>query len=83
MTLRRTLSALLVLLLALTAGCGYMRVIRNRVPPPKRLDDGKFRWPRIEDGVMRLSPAQLSALLEGIDWARVHSRRVPRPTAVQ
>jgi transposase len=31
----------------------------------KRLDDAKFRWPRIEDGVMRLSPAQLSALLEG------------------
>ena len=44
MTLRRTLSALLVLLLALTAGCGYMRVIRNRVPPPKRLDDGKVRF---------------------------------------
>ncbi len=49
----------------------------------KRLDEGKFRWPRIEDGVMRLSPAQLSALVEGIDWVRVHSRRVPRPTAVQ
>lgn len=31
----------------------------------KRLDDGKFRWPRIEDGVMRLTPAQLTALLEG------------------
>lgn len=49
----------------------------------KRLDDGKFRWPRIEDGVMRLSQAQLSGLLEGIDWARVHSRRVQRPTAAQ
>ena len=49
----------------------------------KRLDDGKFSWPRIEDGVMRLSQAQLSGLLEGIDWTRVHSRRVQRPTAVQ
>jgi transposase len=49
----------------------------------KRLEQGKFRWPKIEDAVMRLSPAQLSALFEGIDWARVHSRRVPRPTAVQ
>ena len=49
----------------------------------KRLEDGKLRWPRISDGVMRLSPAQLSALLEGIDWVRVHSRRIVRPTATQ
>ena len=49
----------------------------------KRLEQGAFRWPRIEDGVMRLSPAQLSALLEGLDWARVHARRVARPTATQ
>jgi transposase len=49
----------------------------------KRLEDGKFRWPKVEDGVMRLSPAQLSALLEGLDWARVHARRVTRPTATQ
>jgi transposase len=37
----------------------------------KRLEDGIFRWPRIEDGVMRLSAAQLSALLEGLDWRRL------------
>ncbi len=49
----------------------------------KRLEDGRFRWPAIEDGVMRLSPAKLSALLEGLDWARVHARRVVRPTATQ
>ena len=49
----------------------------------KRLEDGKFRRPKIEDGVMRLSPAQLSALLEGLEWTRVHARRVPRPTATQ
>ncbi|MFK4535106.1 transposase [Bradyrhizobium ottawaense] len=30
----------------------------------KRLEDGIFRWPKIEDGVMRLSAAQLSALLD-------------------
>ena len=41
----------------------------------KRLEDGIFRWPRIEDGVMRLSAAQLSALLEGLDWRRVHKAR--------
>ena len=49
----------------------------------KRLEGAKFRWPAIEDGVMRLSPAQLSALLEGLDWSRVHARRVVRPTATQ
>jgi transposase len=49
----------------------------------KRLDDAKFCWPRIEDGVMRLSPAQASALFEGLDWARVRAVRRPRPQAVQ
>jgi transposase len=41
----------------------------------KRLEDGNFRWPRIEDSVMCLSAAQLSALLEGLDWRRVHEAR--------
>ena len=49
----------------------------------KRLEGSKFRWPKLEDGVMRLSPAQLSALLEGLDWTRVHAQRVVRPTAAQ
>ena len=42
----------------------------------KRLESGAFRWPPVTDGVMRLSAAQLAALLEGLDWSRVH---VPRP----
>ena len=41
----------------------------------KRLEEGIFRWPKIEDGVMRLSAAQLSALLEGLDWRLVHEAR--------
>jgi transposase len=41
----------------------------------KRLEDGIFRWPKIENGVMKLSAAQLSALLEGLDWRRVHEAR--------
>lgn len=45
----------------------------------KRLEDGKFRWPKVEDGVVRLSAAELSALLEGLDWTRVHA---PRQVAV-
>lgn len=44
----------------------------------KRLEDGRFRWPKVEDGVVRLSGAQLSALLEGLDWARVHEARERR-----
>jgi transposase len=45
----------------------------------KRLENGQFRWPAVRDGVMRLSAAQLQALLEGLDWRRVHE---PRRTAV-
>ena len=46
----------------------------------KRLEDGKFRWPKVQDGIMRLSAAQLSALIEGLDWARVHeTREMPAP----
>ncbi len=46
----------------------------------KRLEDGEFRWPKLQDGVLRLSAAQLSALLEGLDWRRVHeTREMPAP----
>ncbi len=34
----------------------------------KRLERGRFIWPQAEQGVVHLSPAQLSMLLEGIDW---------------
>ena len=44
----------------------------------KRLEDGEFRWPKIQDGVIRLTSAQLGALLEGLDWRRVHQARRPR-----
>ena len=48
----------------------------------KRLEDGQFRWPKVEDGTIRLSAAQLSALLEGLDWRRVHlARRTRVPMA--
>lgn len=41
----------------------------------KRLDRGRFVWPQSSDGCISLTPAQLSMLLEGIDW------RHPRRTA--
>jgi transposase len=34
----------------------------------KRLERGRFQWPQAKDGSVVLSPAQLSMLLEGIDW---------------
>jgi transposase len=43
----------------------------------KRLEQGTFRWPRTEEGVMRLTSAQLGALLEGLDGRRVHGGRRP------
>ena len=49
----------------------------------KRLENGQFRWPPIEDGMMRLSAAQMSALLEGLEWSRVQPREVVRPSATQ
>ena len=49
----------------------------------KRLENGAFRWPPITDGVMRLSGGQVSVLLEGLDWSRVHVPRVGRPKATQ
>ena len=36
----------------------------------KRLERGKFIWPRAQEGKVSLTPAQLSMLLEGIDWRR-------------
>ena len=48
----------------------------------KRLEDGEFRWPKVHDGVLRLSAAQLSGLLEGLDWRRVHEvRQVAAPVS--
>jgi transposase len=34
----------------------------------KRLERGRFLWPQAKDGSVVLTPAQLSMLLEGIDW---------------
>ncbi|MEH6633662.1 MAG: IS66 family insertion sequence element accessory protein TnpB [Halopseudomonas aestusnigri] len=40
----------------------------------KRLERGRFVWPSAIEGKVILSPAQLSMLLEGIDW------RMPQQT---
>ncbi|WP_432207409.1 IS66 family insertion sequence element accessory protein TnpB [Burkholderia pyrrocinia] len=39
------------------------------------MERGRFIWPQADDGKISLTVAQLSMLLEGIDW------RQPRRTA--
>lgn len=36
----------------------------------KRLDSGRFIWPKAESGSISLTRAQLAMLCEGIDWRR-------------
>ena len=36
----------------------------------KRLERGRFLWPQATEGTVCLTRAQLSMLLEGIDWRR-------------
>jgi transposase len=43
----------------------------------KRLDKGHFQWPVTDAGRVSLTPAQLSMLLEGLDWRM--PARVRRP----
>ena len=40
----------------------------------KRLEKGRFTWPATKEGSVSLTPAQMSMLLEGLEW------RAPRPT---
>jgi transposase len=43
----------------------------------KRLERGRFLWPKAESGTVLLTRAQLSMLLEGIDWRRIERTWVP------
>ena len=47
----------------------------------KRLEQGSFTWPKVQDGVMRLSRAQFEALFEGLDWRRMMAQKVVPPAA--
>jgi transposase len=44
----------------------------------KRLERGRFVWPQAESGTVALTRAQLSMLLEGIDWRRPERTWSPR-----
>jgi transposase len=47
----------------------------------KRLERGRFIWPVTKEGTVRLSAAQLSMLLEGIDWRSVERTWRPEVAA--
>jgi transposase len=87
------LAALVQTALAADAFCGHVFVFRGRRGNlvkllwwsgdglclfAKRLERGRFVWPQAEHGVVHLTGAQLSMLLEGIDWRR--PERTWRPT---
>lgn len=42
----------------------------------KRLEQGTFRFPEAKDGRVEVTPAEMAAVLEGIDLSR--ARRTPR-----
>ncbi|WP_429524353.1 IS66 family insertion sequence element accessory protein TnpB [Paraburkholderia youngii] len=44
----------------------------------KRLEKGRFAWPRADAGVVALTTAQLSLLLEGFDWRQPVEAARPR-----
>jgi len=47
----------------------------------KRLERGHFVWPEANAGAVSLTPAQLSMLLEGIDWRAPKRTRTPELAA--
>ncbi|TJW41514.1 MAG: transposase [Mesorhizobium sp.] len=65
----------------LCVGRGYVAARSGLCLFAKRLDEDKFRWPRVENGVIRLAAPQLMALVEGMDWTRVKAERRRQPTS--
>ena len=78
-----SLAALVQTALELDPFCGHLFVFRGRRGDlvkllwfdgdglclfAKRLERGRFVWPQATSGTVALSAAQLSMLLEGIDW---------------
>ena len=79
------LAAQAQLVLAHNPFCGHVFVFRGRRGDlvkllwfdgdglclfAKRLERGRFVWPQAQSGSVSLTAAQLSMLLEGIDWRR-------------
>src|SRR4029450_10750839 len=45
----------------------------------KRLTEGKFIWPSPADGIVTISRAQMSLLIDGLDWRSAKARSVAKP----
>jgi len=43
----------------------------------KRLERGRFIWPQVKDGAIALTSAQLSMLLESLDWRQTVRTDLP------
>ena len=48
----------------------------------KWLEEGRFTWPPIRDGAMRLTAEQFWILVAGLDWTRVPERPVRQPLRI-
>ena len=77
--------------------CGHWFVFRNRKGDRlkslhwdgsglalyyKRLDHGSFFWPRVQQGVMTLTPSELSLLIDGMDWRRLVQIELKKPLQI-
>ena len=47
----------------------------------KRLESGKFAWPKADASVLRLTSAELALLVDGMDWRRLSLPRAHIPIA--
>ncbi len=45
----------------------------------KWLESGRFTWPPVRDGAIRLTREEFALLLAGLDWTRVQKIEVKRP----
>lgn len=92
-----TLSALVSEALRVSPYCGNVFVFRSKradrvklllwdgsgmVLVTKWLQQGRFTWPPIRDGVVYLTTTQLTMLLDGLDWTRVSPKPVKVPALV-
>jgi transposase len=49
----------------------------------KWLEEGRFVWPPIQSGTLRLTATQLAMLLDGLgEWFRIAPRTAKRPTKI-
>lgn len=89
-----TLSALVSEALKANPYCGDVFVFRSKradrvkllawdgsgmVLVTKWLEQGRFTWPPIRDGVVYLTATQLAMLIDGLDWTRVAPKAVKQP----